>query len=58
MEKPETPTPLADIEDLNGYMRQYGRLLQRNATDGMDPLHVPGRDPVVQVPLGLELFAG
>jgi hypothetical protein len=37
---------IQDCNDLEDYMRSYGELLAERATSTLDPLHVPGRDPM------------
>ncbi len=36
--------PLAAITSLDGYLKNFGRILGRKAIESLDPLHVPGRN--------------
>lgn len=38
--------PLADLATLDDYLRTYGRVLAYKVVSTLDPLHLPGRDPV------------
>jgi hypothetical protein len=38
--------PLAEIDSLDGYLQSYGKILGRHAITALQPLHVPGRDPL------------
>lgn len=40
-----------DCKDLDSFMRDYGELLAQKARQLLQPLHVPGRDPVILAPL-------
>ena len=37
-------------ETLDAYLQRYGGTLGENAKNQLDPLHVPGRDPIIAVP--------
>ena len=37
---------LAEIDNLAGYLRAFGKTLSRKAIHSLHPLHVPGRDPL------------
>ena len=41
-----TTLPLAAINSLDGYLKNFGRILGRKAIESLDPLHVPGRNPL------------
>src|ERR1700730_8497414 len=40
---------LADCDGLVGYLKDYGKHLGRKATESLRPLHVPGRDPLLDM---------
>lgn len=47
---------LEGIHSLEGYMLTYGEQLQQNALDSLDPLHVPGRDPLLEFAINRQCF--
>lgn len=38
------PKPLHEIDSMDGYLQNYGRILGRKAVASLAPLHVPGKD--------------
>jgi clan AA aspartic protease (TIGR02281 family) len=38
--------PLSEIDCLDDYLRSYGKILGKQAITALQPLHVPGRDPL------------
>jgi len=45
-----------EIKSLDDYMLTYGSLLGKQAERSLDPLHVPGRDPLLKLDLGRNPF--
>jgi hypothetical protein len=45
------------VEGLDGYLTAYGPMLGKQAERSLDPLHVPGRDPLPAVKLLRQPFA-
>jgi hypothetical protein len=43
---PSQIQPLAELTSLDGYLKNYGRILGKKAITALEPLHVPGRDPL------------
>ena len=47
---PEPPPPrvkpIGEIDSMDAYLQNYGKILGRKAIDALAPLHVPGRDPL------------
>ena len=46
----------AEIQNLDEYMLAYGSMLGQQAERSLDPLHVPGRDPLLVLDLQREPF--
>jgi hypothetical protein len=40
------PLPLHEIESMDSYLQNFGKILGRQAIATLAPLHVPGRDPL------------
>jgi hypothetical protein len=40
------PDSLDEVSSLDGYLSVFGRVIGQKAIDSLDPLHVPGRDPL------------
>src|SRR5215217_6992415 len=38
--------PIREIDSMDGYLRNYGKILGRKAIHALTPLHVPNRDPL------------
>jgi hypothetical protein len=51
------PKPLDEINSMDAYLQNYGKILGRQAIATLAPLHVPGRDPLPEFDdLGREPF--
>jgi hypothetical protein len=53
---PQEPAIAKEISNLDQYMLAYGSLLGKQAERSLNPLHVPGRDPLRTVELNREPF--
>ena len=40
---------LCNVETLDDYLQRHGALLGRKAVDALQPLHVPGKDPLLDM---------
>ena len=38
--------PIREIDSMDGYLKNYGKILGRKAIHALAPLHVPNRDPL------------
>ena len=55
-EPEEVVPPIHQITGIDDYLRSYGKPLGKKAITALTPLHVPGRDPLPDFNLLMELF--
>ena len=55
-EPKEVIPPIHQIKSMDDYLRSYGKILGKKAITSLAPLHVPGRDPLPDFDLLMDLF--